>query len=108
LTGRERKWNISPWLMTVSPQIDDDLVADVKVAAAARGIPVEMFVRDALESHIAAEYEWSDDPDPAIDMRIAEEAIRTGDTLDWVDARGLDRVLGQAWRTTAAQMAKSG
>ncbi len=68
-------------------KIDDDLAEDVKAAAAAKGIPVEMFVRDALAFHVSAEFEWSDDPDPEIDMRIAEEAIRSGNTIAWTDVR---------------------
>ena len=62
-------------------RIDDDLAEEVRAAAAARGVAVEMFVRDALISQLSADFEWSDDPDPAIDKRIAEEAIRTGDTI---------------------------
>jgi hypothetical protein len=64
-------------------QIDDDLAEDVRAAAAAKGIPVEMFVRDALTSHVFAEVEWSMDPDPAIDERIAEETLRRGDGIPW-------------------------
>jgi len=64
-------------------RIDNDLAEDVKAAAAAKGIPVEMFVRDALASHVFAEIEWSDDPDPAIDERIAAETIRRGDGIPW-------------------------
>ena len=68
-------------------RIDDDLAEDVKAAAAAKGIPVEMFVRDALASHVFAEIEWSDDPDPEIDRKIAEETLRRGDGIAWEDFR---------------------
>jgi predicted transcriptional regulator len=70
-----------------SVRVDDDLAEDVRAAAAAKGVPVEMFVRDALASHVFAEIEWSDDPDPRIDDRIAEEAIRRGDTIPWETVR---------------------
>ena len=66
-----------------SIRIDDDLARDVRSAAAAKGIPVEMFVRDALTSHVAAEVEWSMDPDPAIDEGIARETLRRGDGVPW-------------------------
>ena len=46
-----------------------------------------MFVRDALAYHIVADIEWSDDPDPAIDQQIAEEALRTGQTISWEEIR---------------------
>lgn len=68
-------------------KIDDDLAGDVKAAAAAKGISVEMFVRDALTSHVMADVEWSDDPDPAIDARIAEETLRRGDGIPWEEVR---------------------
>jgi predicted transcriptional regulator len=68
-------------------RIDDDLAEDVRAAAAAKGIPVEMFVRDALASHVVAEIAWSDDPDPAIDERIAEETLRRGDGIPWEEFR---------------------
>jgi hypothetical protein len=64
-------------------QIDEDLAESVKTAAAAKGIPVEMFVRDALAFHIFAEAEWSEDPDPAIDEQIFDNAVRTGATIPW-------------------------
>jgi predicted transcriptional regulator len=64
-------------------QIDDDLAEDVKAAAAAKGVPIEMFVRDALASQVLAEIEWSDDPDPEIDRKIAEETMRRGDGIPW-------------------------
>jgi hypothetical protein len=56
-------------------RIDNDLAEDVKAAAAAKGIPVEAFVRDALASHIFAEIEWSDDPDPTDAAEEAAKAI---------------------------------
>jgi predicted transcriptional regulator len=64
-------------------QIDEDLAESVRAAAAKKGIPVEMFVRDALAFHVFADIEWSNDPDPVIDQRIAEEALRTGRTIPW-------------------------
>jgi predicted transcriptional regulator len=90
-----------------SVRIDDDLAEDVKAAAAAKGIPVEVFVRDALAHHIFAEVEWSDDPDPEVDMRIAEEAIQTGDTLDWADAREWVKTWGKADEAAPPKWPKS-
>ena len=68
-------------------RIDDDLAEEVKAAAAAKRIPVEMFVRDALTHHVLADIEWSDDPDPLIDERIAEETLRNGDGIPWEEFR---------------------
>jgi predicted transcriptional regulator len=68
-------------------EIVGDLAEDVRRWAAAKGVPVEMFVRDALASHAFAEMEWSDDPDPSIDDRIADEAIRTGNTIPFEAVR---------------------
>lgn len=76
-------------------QIDDDLAEDVKSAAAAKGIPVEMFVRDALTCHVFAETEWSADPDPAIDERIAEETLRKGDGTPWEGFRERLKTFGR-------------
>ena len=76
-------------------KIDDDLAGDVKAAAAAKGVSVEMFVRDALTSHVMAEVEWSDDPDPAIDARIAEETLRRGDGIPWEEFRKRFKTFGQ-------------
>ena len=64
-------------------RIDDDLAEDVKAAAAAKGVPVETFVRGALASHVFAEIEWSNDPDPTIDERIFQETVRRGDGIPW-------------------------
>ena len=66
-------------------RIDDDLADDVKAAAAAKGVSVEIFVRDALAYHVSLEMEWSDDPDWAIDELILEQAIRTGATIPFED-----------------------
>jgi hypothetical protein len=68
-------------------QIDKDLAESVRAAAAKKGIPVEMFVRDALVFHIFAETEWSDDPDPQIDERIVAEALAREDTIPWSEIR---------------------
>ena len=78
-----------------SVRIDDDLAEDVKASAAAKGIPVEMFVRDALASYLLAEIEWSDDPDPEIDRRIAEETMRRGDGIPWEKFRGRFSTFGR-------------
>jgi hypothetical protein len=32
---------------------------------------------------LIAELEWSDDPAPRIDQQIADEALRTGQTMPW-------------------------
>ena len=68
-------------------EIDEDLAESVRAAAAKKGIPVEMFVRDALAFHIFADVEWSDDPDWSIDLKILEEALRTGQTIPWEEIR---------------------
>ena len=68
-------------------EIDEELAESVRGAAAKKGIPVEMFIRDALAHHIFAEVEWSDDPDWAIDEQIAEHALRTGETIPWSEVR---------------------
>ena len=70
-----------------SVRIDDDLAEGVRAAAAAKGVTVEVFVRDALTLLVSAESEWSDDLDPAIDDRIAEDAIRTGETMPFEAVR---------------------
>jgi len=64
-------------------ELDEELAESVRAAAAAKGVAFDMFVRDALEAHIFAGLEWSDDPDWAIDEKILEHAIRTGDTMPW-------------------------
>ncbi len=76
-------------------RIDDDLADDIKAAAAAKGVPVEMFVRDALASHVLAEIEWSSDPDPAIDEQIAEETLRRGDGIAWEAFRERFKLFGR-------------
>ena len=73
--------------LTLEIEIDEELAESVRAAAERKGIPVEMFVRDALAFHIFAEVEWSNDPDPAIDQQIAEEALRTGRTISWEEIR---------------------
>ena len=75
--------------------IDEELAESVRAAAAKKGIPVERFVRDALAHHIYAEMEWSDDPDPAIDQLIADEAIRSGQTIPWQEVEPWLRSLGK-------------
>jgi predicted transcriptional regulator len=60
-------------------ELEDDLADQVKNAAAARGVSFAMFFRDALANHLVGEMIWTDDPDPAIDADIAEEASRTGE-----------------------------
>jgi plasmid stability protein len=64
-------------------RIDDDLAEELRAAAAARGMPVEAYVRETLASRLLADIEWSDDPDPAIDDAIAEETLRLGDGIPW-------------------------
>ena len=76
-------------------RIDDDLAEDVKAAAAAKGVPVETFVRGALASHVFAEIEWSDDPDPAIDERIFQETMRRGDGIPWETFRERFKTFGR-------------
>jgi predicted transcriptional regulator len=77
-------------------RIDEDLAESVRVAAAAKGVPVEIFVRDALTVHISADAEGLDDPDPAIDQQILENAIRTGATMPWEDVAPWVRSWGTA------------
>jgi hypothetical protein len=76
-------------------RIDDDLADDVRAVAAAKGISVELFVRDALASHLMADIEWSDDPDPAIDERTVEETLRRGDGIPWEEFRKRFKTFGQ-------------
>jgi len=59
-------------------QIDDDLAADVKAAAEAMGVSVDFYVRKTLACRGR---DWSNDPDPAIDEAIADEAAHTGDLV---------------------------
>ena len=66
-------------------ELDEELAVSVRAAAVARGIPFELFVRDALEAHMFAETEWSEDTDWAIDEKLLEHAIRTGDTIPLED-----------------------
>jgi hypothetical protein len=76
-------------------QIENDLADEVRAAAAAKGISVEMFVRDALAGQLFDEIEWSDDPDPAIDEKIAEETLRRGDGIPWEEYRKRFKSFGQ-------------
>ncbi|HEY2710640.1 MAG TPA: ribbon-helix-helix protein, CopG family [Caulobacteraceae bacterium] len=71
----------------LSVQIDDDLADEVRAAAAASGVPVEVFVRDAVAHRLSAAIDWSDDPDPRIDERIIDEALSRGDTIPWDEIR---------------------
>jgi predicted transcriptional regulator len=68
-------------------ELDEEFAESVRAAAAARGIPFEMFVRDALTAHMFTEIEWSDDPDWAIDKKILDDAIRNGRTIPWSEVR---------------------
>ena len=76
-------------------RIDDDLAEEVRAAAAAKGVAVETFVRDALASHLSADIEWSDDLDPAIDDRIAQETLRQGDGIPWDQFRERFKAFGR-------------
>ena len=71
----------------LSIKLDEDLAAEVRAAAAASGVPVETYVRDAVARKLLAETEWSDDPDPRIDERIINEALLRGDTIPWSEIR---------------------
>ncbi len=66
---------------TITVELDEDLAIQVKAAASAQGIPVSMFVRDALAFHVGDDTILGDDPDPAIDEAIIEDALRTGETI---------------------------
>ena len=76
-------------------RIDDDLAEGVRAAAAAKGVAVDRFVRDALMSQLSADIEWSDDPDPAIDDWIARETIRRGDGIPWEAFRDRLKTFGR-------------
>jgi predicted transcriptional regulator len=76
-------------------RIDSDLAESVRAAAAASGVSVEAFVRGALESYVLADLEWSGDPDPKIDERIAEETLRRGDGIAWDTFRTRFKTFGQ-------------
>jgi hypothetical protein len=76
-------------------QIDDELAGEVRAAAAAKEIPVEIFVRDALSSHVGAESQWSADTDPATDERIVAETLRQGDGVAWEVFRERLKVFGR-------------
>jgi predicted transcriptional regulator len=62
-------------------EIDEPLAERLASAAASKGVAVETFVRDALASHLDQDWVWNDDPDPAVDEAIAQEAKRTGDLV---------------------------
>jgi hypothetical protein len=64
-------------------EIDADLAQTVRSAAAAQGVAVEAFVREALAAHLLDGLNLSDNRDPAIDEAIAAEAARSGDTMPW-------------------------
>jgi predicted transcriptional regulator len=68
-------------------QIDDDIADDVKAAALALGVPVDVYVRDAVAHRLLRDDQWSDDPDPRIDERIIEQALARGDTIPWSEVR---------------------
>jgi predicted transcriptional regulator len=71
----------------LSVQIDADMAGELKAAAAASGVPVEVFVRDAVARRLFSEVEWSDDRDPRIDERIIDDAMRRGTTIPWNEVR---------------------
>ena len=76
-------------------RIDDDLAGDVKLAAAAKGVPVEDFVRDVLAVHVRTGIDWSDDSDPAIDDGIGRETLSRGDGIAWEEFRKRFKTFGQ-------------
>jgi predicted transcriptional regulator len=62
-------------------EIDETLAERLASAASSKGVAVETFVRNALESHLDLYVAWNEDPDPAIDEVIAQQAERTGDLV---------------------------
>ena len=89
----------------LSVQIGGDLADEVKAAAAALGVPVDVYVRDALAHRVFSEIERSDDSDPRIDERIIDEALRRGDLIPWKEIRpwvqswgGADELPPPRWR----------
>ena len=68
-------------------ELDGRLADGLKAAAAPKGVPVEQFVREVLAEQLFSDVEWSDDADSAIDVEIAQHAIRTGSAIPWSDLR---------------------
>ena len=64
-------------------RMDDEFAADLRAAAAVKGLPVEGLVREALARYLALTGEGGDDPNPAIDERILSEAANGGATTAW-------------------------
>lgn len=70
-------------------ELDADLAARLKARAEEVGVsPTELALQLIDEHLFARDFEWEEgiDPDPAIDERIVEEAIRNGDTIPLEDA----------------------
>jgi predicted transcriptional regulator len=71
-------------------EIDEPLAERLASAAASKGVAVETFIREALASHLDLDWGWNDDPNPAVDEAIAQEAERTGnlvparDVVAWI------------------------
>lgn len=89
-------------------EIDDDLAEEVRATAAAKGVPVETFVRDALARQVFAEREWSDDPDPGVDELIYRDAAETGETMSLDDLAPWIESWGKADEPPAPKWRKSG
>ena len=70
-----------------SVQIDEELAEELRAAAAALGVSVDIYVRDALAHRLHADVDWSDDADPRIDERIIDAAVRRGATIPWEEIR---------------------
>jgi predicted transcriptional regulator len=71
----------------LSVRIDEDLADELRAAAEARGVPIETYVRDAVARRLFSDIEWLDDPDPRIDERIIDEAVRRGTLIPWDEMR---------------------
>jgi predicted transcriptional regulator len=89
-------------------EIDDDLAEEVRATAAAKGVPVETFVRDALARQVFAERVGSDDPDPSVDELVYRHAIETGETMSidelapWIKSWGKpDELPAPKWRKSS-------
>jgi predicted transcriptional regulator len=71
----------------MSVQIDEELAEELRAAAAALGVSVDVYVRDALAHRLHAGLDWSDAADPRIDERIIDAAVDRGELIPWREIR---------------------
>jgi len=76
-------------------ELDVDLSEQVKRAAAARGMAVEAFLREAVSAHLLSDASWAVDPNPLIDARIGDAALASDDAVPWEVFRARFKTFGR-------------